>query len=82
ITIGETPEIQLHPGLRWMADEIGVRDWFVVGNDYVWPRRSTETVRALVDDDRAGPSIGEADFVGLGTRDFGPVLDRISDSGA
>ncbi|TCK27508.1 substrate-binding domain-containing protein [Pseudonocardia endophytica] len=82
ITIGETPEIQLHPGLRWMSEEIGVRDWFVVGNDYVWPRRSTATVRALVDDDRAGPTIGEADFVGLGTRDFGPVLDRISDSGS
>ncbi len=81
VAIGETPEIQLHPGLRWMSQEIGVRDWFVVGNDYVWPRRSTETVRALVDGDRSGPSIGEADFVGLGTRDFAPVLDRISDSG-
>ena len=81
IAIGETPEIQLHPGLRWMSDEIGVRRWFVVGNDYVWPRRSTETVRVLVDDDRSGPSLDEAEFVGLGTRDFGPVLDRIAAGG-
>ena len=82
VAIGETPEIQLHPGLRWMSEEIGVRDWFVVGNDYVWPRRSTEKVQALVDGERCGPSIGEADFVGLGTRDFAPVLDRIARSGA
>lgn len=80
VAIGETPEIQLYPGLRWMAEEIGVRRWFVVGNDYVWPRRSTETVRALLDRDRSGPRIAEADFVDLGTRDYGPVLDRIGRS--
>lgn len=80
IAIGETPEIQLHPGLRWMSEEIGVRHWFVVGNDYVWPRRSTRAVQALVDGDRSGPSIDSAEFVGLGTRDFAPVLDRISGS--
>lgn len=76
IAIGETPEIQLHPGLRWMSEEIGVRRWFVVGNDYVWPRRSADSVREL-SGDRSAPRICEARFVELGARDFGPVLDRI-----
>ncbi len=81
ISIGETPEIQLGPGLRWMAEEIGIRRWFVIGNDYVWPRRSTDAVRALLDDP-AGPQIDEATFVHLGTRNFGPVLDRVGAGGS
>ena len=35
---GETPGRQLRPALRFMASEIGVRTWCVVGSDYVWPR--------------------------------------------
>ena len=37
---GETPERQVLPAMRWMAAELGVRSWFVIGNDYVWPRVS------------------------------------------
>src|SRR5882757_10024318 len=33
---GETPNRQLLPSLQWMAREMGVRRWCIVGNDYVW----------------------------------------------
>ncbi|MEV1292249.1 substrate-binding domain-containing protein [Pseudonocardia sp. NPDC049635] len=74
--IGETPEIQLYPALRWMAEEIGVRRWFVVGNDYVWPRRSTELTCRFLHECGAPPLDG-VEFLELGTVDFGPVLRRI-----
>lgn len=77
VPIGETPDLQVFPGLRWMAEEIGVRRWFVVGDDYVWPRRTTAAVAAMLDH-RRGPRIDEAHFVGLGTSEFGPVLDAIA----
>ncbi len=77
VTIGETPEIQLNPGLRWMAGEIGVRRWAVVGNDYVWPRRSTQVARSALRD-RNGPQLDRAQFVPLGTSDYGTVLDRLA----
>ena len=35
---GEVPAAQVEPALRWLRDELGVRRWFIVGNDYVWPR--------------------------------------------
>ncbi len=37
---GETPHRQLLPAMRWMAREMGIRSWYIVGNDYVWPRAS------------------------------------------
>lgn len=78
--IGETPEIQLCPGLTWMADEIGVRRWFVIGNDYVWPRRSAAVVRRFLRD-RDDVDVDDGQFVPLGTPDFGDVLRRIEHSG-
>src|SRR5689334_22445270 len=37
---GETPDLQLGPTLDWFARTAGVRRWTIVGDDYVWPRRS------------------------------------------
>jgi ABC-type branched-subunit amino acid transport system substrate-binding protein len=42
---GETPDRQIAPALRWLRDNAGVRRWFVVGDDYVWPRSSLAAVR-------------------------------------
>ena len=70
------PGSRLSPALRWMATEIGVHRWMVIGNDYVWPRRTTEVVRAAAG---GGVQIDGGAFVGLGSRDFGPALQRIED---
>ncbi len=79
--VGETPEQQLFPALRWLRRELGVRRWCVIGNDYVWPR---ETARATVEF-AAGTTdievVGSA-FVPLGGRDFSTALSLISDSPA
>lgn len=78
---GETPETQVLPALRWMAAELGVRTWCVVGNDYVWPRGSARAVRRWV---RTTPDVRVLDevFVPLGTGAFGAVLERVLRSGA
>ncbi|OLL74832.1 putative nitrile hydratase regulator clustered with urea transport [Pseudonocardia sp. Ae168_Ps1] len=78
--IGETPAIQLLPALDWMTGEIDVRRWFVVGDDYVWPRRSTALVRRFLDD-RRGLGVDGERFVALGTSDYGEVLREIESSG-
>lgn len=78
---GETPERQLVPALRWMADELGVARWFVVGNADAWPRASTRVARAHA---RRSPDVrvlGEA-FVPSGTDDFDAVVRRVLRSGA
>ncbi|PXX68936.1 amino acid/amide ABC transporter substrate-binding protein (HAAT family) [Nocardia tenerifensis] len=78
--VGETPEQQLFPALRWLRAEHGIRRWCVVGNDYVWPR---ETARAAVEF-MAGTDleiVGQS-FVPLGGRDFRQSLDLIHRSPA
>lgn len=78
---GETPETQVLPALRWMAAELGVRTWCLVGNDYVWPRGSARAVRRFA---RSSPDVRVLDevFVPLGTDDFGPMITRMQRSGA
>ncbi|MFI6504194.1 substrate-binding domain-containing protein [Nonomuraea typhae] len=71
---GETPGRQLRPALRWMAEELGVRRWTVVGDDYVWPRESARAARQYVGENK----IVDEFYVRLGTEDFGGALDRIA----
>lgn len=77
---GETPPDQVAPAMRWMRDEQGARDLFVVGDDYVWPRSTARSCRGYAHD-LGMRVVGEA-FVELGTEDFGGVLERVRASGA
>ncbi|MRH92477.1 ABC transporter substrate-binding protein [Nocardia sp. SYP-A9097] len=44
--VGSDPGRQLLPALRWLRREFGARRWAIIGNDYVWPRRTAAVVRA------------------------------------
>jgi urea transport system substrate-binding protein len=77
---GETPAGQLRPALGWMARELGVRTWCIVGNDYVWPRASARAARAYAEP--VGAQICDEVYVELGTHEFGPALRRVERSRA
>lgn len=74
---GEVPDSQLMPALRWMADEIDVRRWVVVGSDYGWPRRTAATVADRIRRHRTPAHIITTLFRPLGTPSFDDVLDVI-----
>ncbi|MFD7135779.1 substrate-binding domain-containing protein [Streptomyces sp. NPDC059894] len=76
----ETPRDQLRPAMVLLAHERRVRRWFVVGNDYVWPRRTARAAHAYARE--AGGRIGGEVYLPLGTHDFEPVLRRIERSDA
>ncbi|GHE57761.1 hypothetical protein GCM10018771_44280 [Streptomyces cellulosae] len=71
----ETPSWQLLPAMRLLAEERGVRRWFVVGNDYVWPRRTARAARRYARESR-GRVCGEA-YLPLGAHEFAALLRRI-----
>lgn len=75
---GETPADQLLPSMRWMVEEMGIRRWAIVGNDYVWPRTSARAARAYAEQIRA--EVCEEIFVGLGTECYDAALRRIRDA--
>jgi ABC-type branched-subunit amino acid transport system substrate-binding protein len=76
---GETPDLQLGPALDWFADTAGARRWTIVGDDYVWPRRSAAVARRYLR--RIGGTVCDEMYVPLGTTEFGPVLRRVERSG-
>ncbi len=71
----ETPAEQLHPAMQLLARERGLRRWFVVGNDYVWPRRTAQAARRYAAE--CGAHICGESYLPLGTHDFAEVLRRI-----
>ncbi|QNP68498.1 substrate-binding domain-containing protein [Streptomyces roseirectus] len=76
----ETPHDQLRPAMALLGLERRVRRWFVVGNDYVWPRRTARAAHAYA---RAtGARITGEAYLPLGTHDFTPVLRRVERSDA
>ncbi|EOD64493.1 Transcriptional regulator [Amycolatopsis vancoresmycina DSM 44592] len=75
---GETPRLQVAPALRWLRDHLGVRRWFVAGDDYVWPRLSTVAVRGFVRE--LGLRVEAEAFVGLGAGDMARLVRRVEAS--
>lgn len=76
----ETPRDQLRPAMGLLAHERGVRRWFVVGNDYVWPRRTARSAHGYARE--SGGTVNGEVYLPLGTHDFEPVLRRIERSDA
>lgn len=73
--IGETPGQQLLPGLDWLSERFRLKRWFLLGNDYIWPRASHAAVhRHFHSGDRG--IVGQA-YLPFGTRNFDHVLERI-----
>jgi urea transport system substrate-binding protein len=71
----ETPVDQLLPAMRLLAGERRVRRWYVVGNDYIWPRRTARAARRYAVE-CGGRVCGES-YEPLGTHDFAGTLRRI-----
>jgi len=72
---GETPGRQLRPGLAWFAEQLGVRRWAVVGDDYVWPRRTARAARRYLAE--ISGTVCEEAFVALGTEGYDEVVRRL-----
>ncbi|MGB3483351.1 MAG: substrate-binding domain-containing protein [Mycobacterium sp.] len=77
---GETPAVQVVPGLNWLRDHLGLRRWAIVGSDYVWPRRTARTVRAHAETSHS-KVVGEF-YVRYGCSDFSGVLHDLDASDA
>ncbi|RKN05064.1 substrate-binding domain-containing protein [Streptomyces radicis] len=76
----ETPDGQLRPAMRLLAAERRVRRWYVVGNDYVWPRRTARAAQRYARE--SGGEICGASYLPLGAHDFGNVLRAVERRGA
>lgn len=79
-TIGETPDRQLLPAIDWMTERFHPRRWFLLGNDYSWPRRSHALAIPFIRSH--GAEIVAERYVPLGTRDYASTVEAIAASRA
>ncbi|MDT5397716.1 MAG: urea transport system substrate-binding protein [Mycobacterium sp.] len=71
---GEVPGDQIVASLHWLRTESQLRRWFIVGNDYVWPRGTAAATRVGLQ--HSDISILGERFLPLGTDDSA-VWDRV-----
>jgi len=70
---GQIPNQQIVPTARWLTSNVG-KSVYVIGSDYIWPKKSTEAVDAAFK--QLGGKLLGAEFVPFGTQDFAPILNR------
>ncbi len=75
LAIGETPQYQLLPALDWLNARFRLKRWYLIGNDYCWPRRSHELAIAALA--RAGCDVTGNRFVPLGNFDIEHAIDDV-----
>lgn len=78
--LGEVPEQQVSPVVPYLQERYDGDKWFVIGNDYIWPRELAEATNQVVGDE-GGSVVGEQ-FVPLGTTDFSSVIQEVRASEA
>lgn len=76
--IGETPERQYRQAIDWMVRHMGMKRWYLLGNDYIWPRQTHVVLRELIHD--AGGEVVGTDYVTLGSTDHTDTLGRIREA--
>ncbi|GAA1857253.1 substrate-binding domain-containing protein [Myceligenerans crystallogenes] len=80
---GEVPSAQLFPAVARLRAELGVRSWYVVGDDYAWPRRTFQVLSAQVAS--LGVEFAGARFLpaqGASATQLGGVATDLESSGA
>lgn len=74
--LGETPEQQARPSISWFATERKARTYFLIGDDYIWPRRTNADTKKYIAENN-GTVIGE-EYMPFGAANkFEEVVTRI-----
>ncbi len=74
--LGEPASRQVGPGLDWLIDHRRARRWFLLGNDYVWPRLVHASARGHLLA-RSATVVGER-FVPAGGADMAPLIAELA----
>ena len=77
--LGDTPQQRLSKFVPTIVEKAG-KDWYFIGNDYVFPRSVNAVAIQYLKD--AGGNVVAEEYVPLGTSDYRPVIDKIANSGA
>ena len=80
IYTGASPNQQILPAVEWCIKTLNRKRMFLVGSDYIFPRKANEIIRRILPN-QGGECCGEI-YRTLGNRDFREVVKNIIESGA
>ena len=74
--IADTPEQQIRPSLTWMMKEKGAKSVYMIGDDYVWPRKCNEYAKKVISEN--GGKVVAEEYVPFGAPNkFEEIVTRI-----
>jgi len=72
----DTPQQQVQPSIDYLAKSLGAKTYYLIGNDYVWPRKTNEQAKKYIAAN-GGKVVGE-EYVPLGAANkFEDAVTRI-----
>lgn len=78
--LGETPQQQLQPVIPWLSAEKDISKWYLIGNDYNWPRDTNAAAKAYIA--AAGGSVVGEEYLPFTVDNFDSSLAKIKESEA
>lgn len=78
--LGARPRDQLVQSIPFLMQETGERNWYLVGNDYSWPRAIRDHAIDIIE--ASGARVVGSQFVPIGTANYHRILDDIRSSRA
>ena len=75
-SLGETPNQQARPSIGWLASEHNAKTYYLIGDDYVWPRKTNAEAKKYIAEN--GGSVAGEEYVPFGAPNkFEEVVTRI-----
>ncbi len=78
--LGETPSQQIEPVIPWVASDKGVGKWYLIGNDYNWPRDTNTAAKRYIA--ASGGSVVGEEYLPFAVDNFDSNLAKIRETGA
>lgn len=72
--LGDIPSQKIEPLIPWLIEKHG-ESFYLLGDDYSWPKQTNEAVKQAVDNN--GGEVLEEEYVSLDTTDFTSIIPRI-----
>jgi branched-chain amino acid transport system substrate-binding protein len=72
----EVPNQQTDPLVKYLTEKEGAKTWFLVGSDYLWPHKSFEIAKKVIE--AAGGEVVGEEYSPIGTTDWAAIVSKIN----
>ncbi len=77
---GAEPTQQIIPGVEYLVNELGAKNIYLLGSDYVFPRTANLIIKAQLE--ALGVTLAGEEYVPLGGTEFSTIISKIQEATA